>query len=251
MNQMFTPPESDKVKKLGQKDKIPAYMFVDPDDPTIIFVKTCGKAEILDNSIYDLTIPSLEFEDGEVISRHKETFITKLDPCYVDVEDVLTLLSELPIVSKDIMLHIKSASEIANYWAFRKNDDKYELYPIVFTKANLKDEYYPFYMFIKYRAAVESLKEYYIGAITRPYELKDELSDLTREEKMDLGAIKNLINDLGKEADDWLSLVVNLTADPEWALRGKYSYAISMEMFKPYHETFISNKGGNNWSRGY
>lgn len=251
MSELFIPPDSDKPRKLGQKDRIPAYVFVDPDDPNIIFVKTCGKAEILDNSIYDLTIPSLEFEDGEIISRYKETFVTKLDPCYVDVEDVLILLSELPVSAKDIMLHIKTASEIANYWAFRENENKYELYPITFTKSNLKDEYYPFYMFIRYRAAVESLKEYYIGAITRPYEFKDELSDLKREEKMDLSAIKNLINDLGKEADEWLELVVHLTADPQWALRGKYSYAISMEMFKPYHDTFVDKKGGSNWSRGY
>lgn len=245
---IFNPPESDIPKRLGQKDKIPAYIFIDPDDPTVIFVRTCGKAEILDNSIYELNIPNFAFDDGEVINKFKQEFVTKLEPCYVDVEDVLTLCSSIPIDTKDILMHIRMASEIANYWAYRENEN--ELHPIKFTKNNLKDDYYPFYMFIRYRAAAEAIKEFYIGAVTRPSEYKDELSDLAREEKMDLSAIKKLLDSLNDEADEWLELLVVLTADPQWALRGKYSYAISMEMFKPYHQTYVDKKGGP-WNRGY
>ena len=63
----FVPPKDDKIKKLGKKEKIPAYVFADPDDPTIIYIKTNGVIEILDNSVYEVVIPNLEFEDGEII----------------------------------------------------------------------------------------------------------------------------------------------------------------------------------------
>ena len=55
----FTPPEDDKIKKIGKKEKIPAYIYVDPDDPNIIYIKTNGIIEILDNSVYDVVIPNL------------------------------------------------------------------------------------------------------------------------------------------------------------------------------------------------
>ena len=54
----FTPPEDDKIKKIGKKEKIPAYIYVDPDDPNIIYIKTNGIIEILDNSVYDVVIPN-------------------------------------------------------------------------------------------------------------------------------------------------------------------------------------------------
>jgi hypothetical protein len=69
---------------------------------------------------------------------------------------------------------------------------------------------------------------------------------------MDLDAIRELMDALEAEADELLELVVNITADPKWALRSKYSYAISLEMMKPYHNTYIDRKGGGNgWNRGY
>ena len=67
----FVPPKDDKIKKLGKKEKIPAYVFADPDDPTIIYIKTNGVIEILDNSVYEVVIPNLEFEDGEIIDKYK------------------------------------------------------------------------------------------------------------------------------------------------------------------------------------
>ena len=144
-------------------------------------------------------------------------------------------------------MHIRTASLIVDYWANRSDIDTKD-----FTIENIKEEYYPFYMFVKYKAAVESLKEFYIGAITDPYKYKDALSDLIREEEMDLNAIKKLIDDLNLEAEEYLNYIVTMTTDPEWALRGKYSYAIPMPFSRPYHDTFIDKKGGGNgWGRGY
>lgn len=247
MTVVFTPSPDDEIKKLGRKEKIPAYIFADPDDPSIIYIRTNGVIEILDNSIYDVVIPDLKFKDGDIEDKYTETFMTQLTPCYVNVEDVLTLCSGINIDKRDVLLHIRSASEIVNYWANRDGN-----IPKDFDKNGLKDKYYPFYAFVKYKAAVESLKEFYMGAVTDPFKYKDEISDLSREEEMDFDAIRDLIKDLETEAEDYLNYIVTITADPEWALRGKYSYAISLEGFKPYHNTYIDKKGGGNgWGRGY
>ena len=74
------------------------------------------------------------------------------------------------------------------------------------------------------------------------------LSDLERQEKMDLDAIKKLLDSLSAEAEDWLELVATITADPKWALRGKYSYAVINKTYRPYHPTLIDRNG---WNRGY
>ena len=243
----FKPPEDDKIKKLGKKEKIPAYIYADPDDPTIIYIKTNGVIQILDNSEYHVVIPNLQFNDGDIIDKFTCDFTTDISPCYVDINDVLTLCSGIHIDKRDVLLHIKTASEIVVYWADRGDMDVKLL-----NKESLKADYYPFYMFVRYKAAVESLKEFYIGAVTDPYKYKDELSDLAREEEMDLDAIKQLIDDLNIEAEEYLNYIVTMTADPEWALRAKYSYSISLPFTRPYHDTFIDRKGGGNgWNRGY
>lgn len=244
----FVPPEDDKIKKMGKKEKIPAYIYADPDDPTIIYIKTNGVIEILDNSLYEVVINNLRFEDGELIDKYRNDFVTEISPAYVDVDEVLTLCRNINLDRRDILMHIRSASEMAAYYAFKNDPDE----TLKFTKENLKEEYYPFYAYVKYQAAVESLKEFYIGAVTNPYKYRDELSDLAREEEMDLDAIRALIDDLQKEAEDWVDWIVTLTADPQWALRSKYSYAVDLKYTKPYHNTYIDSKGGGNgWGRGY
>ena len=65
---------------------------------------------------------------------------------------------------------------------------------------------------------------------------------------MDLDAIRKLLDDLTTEAEDWLELVATITADPKWALRGKYSYAVTNKTYRPYHRTLIDRNG---WDRGY
>ena len=77
----FRPPQDDKIKKLGKKEKIPAYVYADPDDPTIIYIRTNGVIEIVDNSVYDVVIPNLQFNDGDIIDKFKCEFTTALTPC--------------------------------------------------------------------------------------------------------------------------------------------------------------------------
>ena len=55
----FRPPQDDKIKKLGKKEKIPAYVYADPDDPTIIYIRTNGVIEIVDNSLFEILLQKL------------------------------------------------------------------------------------------------------------------------------------------------------------------------------------------------
>ena len=47
---------------------------------------------------------------------------------------------------------------------------------------------------------------------------------------------------------EWLELIVTITADPKWALRGKYSYAIYNSYCNPYHKISWYK---NDYSRGF
>ena len=57
MGALFTPPETDKVISRGGREKLPAYIFIDPEEPNVLYISTVEDVEIKDNSIYDLMIP--------------------------------------------------------------------------------------------------------------------------------------------------------------------------------------------------
>lgn len=250
MSALFVPPESDEIINRAGREKIPVYLFIDPDEPSIIYIKTKDNIEIIDNSIYELNIPEINFSDGDYVNKYKYTFLTNPSPAYVTIEDVLSLCRNLPIDKKDVLYHIREASKVADYWAYHDSEFNEEAsgFKKLYDVGNIKDEYYPFYMFVKYTAVVNCIKSFYIKAVSQPYKFKDALSDLEREEEMDLNAIKSLLDKLEAEADDWLDLVITITADPQWALRGKYSYAVISQNYRPYHPTLIDRQG---WSRGY
>ena len=246
---LFTPPLTDKVTSIGGREKIPAYFFVDPDEPNILYVKTCDKAEIVDNSTYKLTIPSIEFKDGDVKEKYTVDFVTAPSPAYVSINDVISLCHGIPVEPSHVAYYIKESSKIADYWAFREKDESNNNdLKSIFNAETFEEDYYPFYMFVKYRSVVEVIKEFYMTVIANPSEYHDILSDLERSEKMDLDAIKKLLDSLDEEANDWLELVTTITADPEWALRGKYSFAITNYNYRPYHPTGLNR---TNWDRGY
>ena len=113
---------------------------------------------------------------------------------------------------------IADASRVAVYWAKRKMEDTKQMPD--FNSPTFQEDYYPFYMFIKLHATVEALKEFLIQLIAQPQKWRDVLSDLERSEEWDLDAIRKLIADFEKEAEEWLELIVTITADPKWALRG-------------------------------
>lgn len=188
-------------------------------------------------------------EDGTVFEAQKITYITEPDLYYVTLEEVLSMAHGLDLPEDRVLFHIREACRTANYWANKANGKLPKNEQIVLKKENIKDEYYPMYMFVKTKAIYDCIKEYYIEAVTKPYSVKDQVSDLVREEKISLTAIKALLDDLEKEYEEWLEKIVTITADPKWALRGKYAIPISTpnnKYFGLYHKTHL-----NGFNRGY
>lgn len=250
---------------MALKEKVEFQLLVDPDDPeTLILmpvekklakpnIGTIGKPQykyeqgsLISGSTYIVNIKDIEFEDGSVYSN-KETFITKPDDyMFVEVDDIQSHIRALNIPDENILDHIIDASKQAVYWA-KKNAEDFKTLPD-FNSPTFQEDYYPFYMYIKHTAMAHAVKEYYIEMVTGPKKWKDTLSDLSREEEMDFDALRKLMDDMEHEAEEWLELVVTITADPKWALRGKYSYAIYNSYCNPYHKISWYK---NDYSRGF
>lgn len=231
------------------KEKVKFDLLVDPDDPsTLLIVPVDG--EVQDGSIYTVNINNLPFEDGSTYSN-KETFITTPTEYYlVPIDDVKELIKGLNLDDASILSHIKDASKTAIYWSKYKVKNKNDI--PTFTMENIVEDYYPFYMFIKYHATAEALKEFYIGALANPMKWKDTLSDLSREEEWDLDGIKDLLDSFDREAEEWLQILVTITADPKWALRGKYCYTAFYTSSNPYHRIqWGQPPHSNGFNRGY
>lgn len=233
---------------MALKNKVKFNLLVDPDDPSTLILSPINE-DIQDGSKYVINIKDLEFVDGSIYSN-KQTFLTPPEGYYVPIEDVKDLIHGLDLNDENILRHIIEAGKTATYWAKRKMEDTKQMPD--FNSPTFQEDYYPFYMFIKIHATVESLKEFYIEAISNPQKWRDVLSDLEREEEWDFDAIKALIDDFEEEAEEWLELVVTITADPKWALRGKYCYSVYHTYSNPYHRIRWGFPPDNSsYNRGY
>jgi hypothetical protein len=237
---------------MALKEKVSFKLLVDPDDPgTLILLPvekkppkpTIGtmkpsedfqQAELKNGSVYSVNLKNIEFTDGSIYSNKVEFYTKPDDYMFVEVDDVQSHIRALNIPDENILDHIIDASKMAMYWA-KKNAEEFKSIPD-FNSPTFQEDYYPFYMYIKHTAMAHAVKEYYIEMITGPKKWKDTLSDLGREEELDFDALRRLLDDLEHEADEWLELVVTITADPKWALRGKYSYAVYNTYCQPYHK---------------
>ena len=230
---------------MALKEKIQFQLLVDPDDPETLILKPVDSS-LKPGSVYTVNIKNLQFENGDSYSN-KETFITKPnDYMFVDVEDVQEIVHGLNVSDESVLRHIIEASKTAMYWA-KRNVDDFGSIPD-FNSPTFQEDYYPFYMFIKYSAMADTVREYYVEAVTGPKKWEDTLSDLERKEEMDFDGLKSLIGELEIIADDWLKVVTTITADPKWALRGKYSYAVYNTYCNPYHKISWYK---NDYSRGF
>ena len=234
---------------MALKSKMKFNLLVDPDDPTVLILQPVGE-ELENGNKYTVNIKDLKLEDGSVYSN-KETFITTpKDYYYVSVADIQDLVHGLNLDEENIMHHIADASRVAVYWAKRKMEDTKQMPD--FNSPTFAEDYYPFYQFIKFHATVEALKEFLIQLIAQPQKWHDVLSDLERKEEWDLDTIRRLIADFEKEADEWLELIVTITADPKWALRGKYCYSVYNTYANPYHRIRWGFPPHNSdYNRGY
>lgn len=228
--------------KNKKRIKTNVYLFATNDYPNTIEIYLPGKINFESDSIYEFNIPKLSFADNTYETIGKVRYITEHSKMLVNVDDVKALMHGLKIDDEILLEHILSASDTARYWA-NTHGNKIEL-----DKETLKEEYYPFYMFIKYRAVYESILEFYMIAATNPIKFKDAISDLSREEEYDLKYLKGLLDDFEQEAEDWLDMIVTITADPQWAVRGKTARAITYKFSKPYHKYPVNgyDRGGYN-----
>lgn len=232
-----------------RKQKNYCEVYVDKDDPTVLILKPRNKMDFMDNSVYEFKLPDIQMADGTVLPAQTVTYITEPLPCYVSLEDVLSLASGLDLSDKSVLFHIREACRTADYWAKKANNKVGSKDEMVLDKETIKEKYYPMYMFIKHKALYDCIKEYYIEAVTQPYNIKDKVSDLERQEQWDLKAIKALLDQAKKDYEEWLELIVTITADPKWALRGKWAIPISTpnnKYYGLYHKTHL-----NGYSRGY
>ena len=242
--QLLVDPDDAETLILKPVKLVPADPTVDAFDPKMIYVQE----DLVEGSVYSINIKNLNFADGDSYSN-KETFITKPDNyMFVDVQDVQEIVHGLNIPDESVLRHIIEASKTAMYWA-KKNVNDFDSKTLPdFNSPTFQEDYYPFYMFIKYSAMADTIREYYVEAVTNPKKWKDTLSDLAREEEMDLDGLKGLIGELDHIADEWLETIVTITADPKWALRGKYSYAIYNTYSNPYHKISWYR---NDFNRGF
>lgn len=228
--------------KNKKRIKTNVYLFATNDYPNTIEIYLPGKINFEPNSVYEFNIPRLSFADNTYETIGKIKYITEHLNMLIDINDVKALMHGLKIDDEILLEHILSASDTAKYWA-NIHGNKIEL-----NKETLKEDYYPFYMFIKYRAVYESILEFYMIAATNPIKFKDAISDLSREEEYDLKYLKDLLDDFEQEADRWLEMIVTITADPQWAVRGKTARAITYKFSKPYHKYPVNgyDRGGYN-----
>lgn len=232
-----------------RRERIPCQILIDPQEPNVLIFHCKNKLDFRPNSRYEIPLPAIKMEDGTVFEAQKIIYITEPDLYYVTLEEVLSMAHGLDLPEDRVLFHIREACRTANYWANKANGKLPKNEQIVLKKENIKDEYYPMYMFVKTKAIYDCIKEYYIEAVTKPYSVKDQVSDLVREEKISLTAIKALLDDLEEEYEEWLEKIVTITADPKWALRGKYAIPISTpnnKYFGLYHKTHL-----NGFNRGY
>lgn len=230
---------------MALKEKVQFQLLVDPDDPETLILKPVDSS-LKPGSAYTVNIKNLQFENGDSYSN-KETFITKPnDYMFVEIEDVQEIVHGLNMPDESVLRHIIEASKTAMYWA-KRNVDDFGSIPD-FNSPTFQEDYYPFYMFIKYSAMADTVREYYVEAVTGPKKWEDTLSDLERKEEMDFDGLKSLIGELEVIADDWLKVVTTITADPKWALRGKYSYAVYNTYCNPYHKISWYK---NDYTRGF
>lgn len=224
-------------------------LYVDENDPTVLIIKPKNKMDFMNNSVYEFKLPEIPLVNQTKLPAQSITYITEPAPCYATLQEVLSLAGGLDLDDKNVLFHIREASRTADYWVKKSNSKVGPSDHIVLDKDTIREEYYPMYMFVKHKALYECIKEYYIEAVTHPYEIKDQVSDLSREEKFDLKAIKALLDQAKKDFEEWLELVVTITADPKWALRGKWSIPISTpnnKYYGLYHKTHL-----NGFNRGY
>lgn len=175
-----------------------------------------------DNSVYEFNIPNLKAKNGSPSNIHVK-YITSPSPCFINLRDVTSLANGLQLDDESVMYHIREATRYANFLIDKYNESN-PAEPIAVNKYNIKTQHFEIYMFIKYKALRDCLLDFYIKKASEPNNIKNTTGDLSYEHDFDLSAIKELLDDIQKQYEEWEKEIVTRTAVPKAALRGKYSY---------------------------
>lgn len=201
-----------------------------------------------DNSVYTFELKDIKDIDGMILPKEKITFTTAVTPAFIEAKDVLGLAEGLELPEHLIWYHIKEASKSAMFYANKyNNDNKGYGEDIVLDKDTIQERYYPFYVYIKYKAFRDCLLTFYTKKAAEPNRIKNQTGDLVYEEEFDLDRIKALLDKIEKEYEDILEEIITITANPKATMLGKRNlYKTGYRSTNMYNPTGLSG-----FRRGY
>lgn len=205
----------------------PSHSIVDPR-----LVGVIPNDTFKDNSVYEFEFKDIKGVNTLQATDIKTKYISAPNPCYVDLKDVTSLANGLKLDDESVLYHIREACRHANH-ILREYNSENPMEQIILDRDTIKDDNYKFYMFIKYKALKDCLLDFYIKEAAKPNRIKNQTGDLMYEHDFDLKRIKDLLDDIEKEYEDWQDEIVTITADPKAVLRGKYAY----NKYMPTHLT--------------
>lgn len=217
------------------RERIKLDMFVDPNEPNVLMFRPQSGDKFTDNTIYKINLSEIDFEDGSSIESQVIEYVTKPDPMFIRIEDVTSLVDGIPLDEKRVLYHIREACRELNYRIFNFNVEKRNgrMSMGYLDAEDVKEtEYYPIYMYLRYMSAYNAILEYYINLAAHPQQVKDQVADLIREEKLSLKYLKDLLDMLLAKAQDWINRVIQIYAAPKSAVRAR-TVAFDYKVWKP------------------
>lgn len=242
----------------GRTLKITPINIPEPPNPREGITQPAFK----DNSVYDFKIPKLKAINSSALEDIHVKYITSPTPCYISLRDVTSLANGLSLDDESVMYHIREACKYADYIASDYNSKVMDGNYMTLDKDNIQIRHYEIYMFIKYKALRDCLLDFYIKEAAKPDTIKNQTGDLIYEHKFNLKAIKDLLDDIEEEHEEWVEKVITITASPMTALRGRTAihkvYPTKLEhsgygrdRFPKGIDTGSSYGGGYNYSYPY
>lgn len=221
-------------------ERVNCSLTVDELEPNVLVIKPFHLQDFLSDSIYDFKLPKIYSTDGDCIEAQKIRYISAPSLAYAEIRDIRAKLGDIDITDEIILYHIREASRLAEVIvakAYSKQNisfNKEDLMELRGSVENMRNEHWVIWEFVVLKAAYESLSSLYITMVTKPDNIKEVLSDLTKEISYNLKAIKELLDDLKKQYEDIIEQIYTVT-DPVWTLRGKYAIPINPNVAAPYH----------------
>ena len=233
-------------------DRIICNIKVDELEPNVLVITPFHNKGFDANSIYEFKLPDIKAKNGSIFKSQKIRYITKPSIMYASIDDIKNKLGDIDIKDEIILYHIKEASRLVECLIQKAYEKQY----VTFTKDDLKelrsnieelkDEKTIVWYFVVYKACYECLSTLYIKMATNPDDVKEVLSDLTKEFSYNLEALKDILDDFKEDFEEILDKIYTL-ADPVFALRGRLAIPINIDFGAPYYNI----NGMDGYKRSY